>query len=84
MGAARYPEEFKQDAVELVRSSGRTVGSAGRELGVDPESPWQWVRRAQALTARGGESVTPSEWEELRRLRKPVRELEILRKAAQH
>jgi transposase len=89
VGAARYSEEFKRDAVELVRSTGRTVGSVARELGVNPESLRQWVRRAGAAAGGGGgESVTPSEREELRRLRKQVRELElemeILRKAAQY
>ncbi|MEV6109368.1 transposase [Streptomyces sp. NPDC051940] len=44
MGAGRYPEEFKRDAVELVRTSGRTVGSVARELGVNPESLRQWMR----------------------------------------
>jgi transposase len=88
VGAARYPEEFKRDAVELVRSSGRTVGSVARELGVNPESLRQWVRRAEAPAGGGGDAVTPSERDELKRLRKQVRELElekeILRKAAQY
>jgi transposase len=88
MGAARYSEEFKRDAVELVRSSGRTVGSVAKELGVNAESLRQWVRRAQADAGAGGDAVAPSEREELRRLRKQVRELElekeILRKAAQY
>lgn len=89
MGAARYPEEFKRDAVELVRSTGRTVGSVARELGVNPESLRQWVRRAEAAVGGGSrDAVTPSERDELKRLRKQVRELElekeILRKAAQY
>ncbi|WTA24476.1 IS3 family transposase (plasmid) [Streptomyces sp. NBC_00853] len=87
MGAARYSEEFKRDAVELVLSTGRTVGSVAKELGVNGESLRQWVRKAQP-TADGGDAMTPSEREELKRLRKQVRELElereILRKAAQY
>ncbi|MEV6107097.1 transposase [Streptomyces sp. NPDC051940] len=89
MGAVRYPEEFKRDAVELVRSTGRTVGSVARELGVNPESLRLWVRKAEGPAGGGdGEVVTPSERAELKRLRKQVRELElekeILRKAAQY
>jgi transposase len=89
VGAARYPEEFKRDAVELVRSTGRTVGSVAKELGVNPDSLRQWVRRAEAAAGGGsGDAVTPSERDELKRLRKQVRELElekeILRKAVQY
>ncbi|MFB6878050.1 transposase [Streptomyces sp. NPDC056323] len=36
--AKRYPDEYKRDAIELVRSSGRTVTEAARELGVSSES----------------------------------------------
>lgn len=91
MGAARYPEEFKRDAVQLVLSSGRSIGSVAKELGVNTESLRQWVRRARPATGGGGgggDAVTPAEREELKRLRRQVRELElekeILRKAAQY
>lgn len=48
VGAARYPEEFKRDAVELVRSSGRTPTEVARELGVSPEGLRNWVNQAKA------------------------------------
>ncbi|MFC8583688.1 IS3 family transposase [Streptomyces sp. NPDC057217] len=90
MGTARYSGEFKRDAVALVESSGRRIGSVARELGVNPESLRQWVARSRAEAAAsgaGGEGpLSPAEREELRSLRKQVRELElereILRKAA--
>lgn len=86
MGAARYPEEFKRDAVELVLSTGRSIGSVANELGVNTESLRQWVRGTQPASGGDGFAVTPAEREELMRLRKQVRELEkeILRKAAQY
>lgn len=92
MGTARYSGEFKRDAVALVESSGRRVSTVARELGVNPESLRQWVAQARAAAAAsgtGGEGpLTPAEREELRRLRRQVRELElekeILRKAAQY
>ncbi len=92
MGTARYSGEFKRDAVALVESSGRRIPSVARELGVNPESLRQWVARSQAEAAVSGADgegpLTPAEREELRRLRKQVRELElekeILRKAAQY
>ncbi|MFJ7969656.1 transposase [Streptomyces sp. NPDC096324] len=34
----RYSGEYKWDAIELVRSSGRTVTEVARELGVSSES----------------------------------------------
>ncbi|CAB61796.1 MULTISPECIES: transposase [Streptomyces] len=37
----RYLEEYKRDAIELVRSSGRTVTEAARELGISRSEPFQ-------------------------------------------
>ncbi|GAA1351625.1 transposase [Streptomyces beijiangensis] len=89
MAVTRYSEEFKRDAVGLVESSGRSVNSVAKELGINTESLRKWVLRARSGTGGGdGEAVTPAEREELKRLRKQVRELElekeILRKAAQY
>jgi transposase len=91
---SKYPEQFRQDAVELVRSSGRTLRDVGRELGVNHETLRNWVnaaKRAEQSVCGGGdrgEEVSAGEREELRRLRKKVAELElekeILRKAAQY
>ncbi|AJF63219.1 transposase [Streptomyces vietnamensis] len=90
MGTARYSGEFKRDVVALVESGGRRIGAVARELGVNPESLRQWVARSRAEAATSGEGgegpLSPAEREELQRLRKQVRELElereILRKAA--
>lgn len=89
VGTARYSEEFKQDAIKLVASTGRSVNSVAKDLGVNTESLRKWVRAAEdAEVGGGGEPVTPAEREELKRLRKQVRELElekeILKKAAQY
>ena len=94
---SKYPEEFRRDAVELVRSSPhRTLREVGRELGVNHETLRNWVnaaKRAEAVGGggSGGDRSSASERErdeELRRLRKKVAELElekeILRKAAQY
>ena len=70
-------EQFRKDAVDLVRSSDRPLRG--------------WVRAEQRKTAVGRPAepeLTISEREELRKLRARVRELElekdILRKAAQY
>jgi transposase len=89
--SSKFPEQFRKDAVELVRSSDRPLRQVARELGVNHETLRNWVRtaeRAEAAAQQGGVSsgVSASEQEELRALRKRVAELElekeILRKAA--
>ncbi|MFI1997081.1 transposase [Actinoplanes sp. NPDC020271] len=92
---SKYPEQFRKDAVDLVRTSGRTIRDVGRELGVNHETLRNWVSAAKraehgpAVVDGGvGGQVSPAEREELNRLRKKVAELElekeILRKAAQY
>ena len=89
---SKYSEDFRRDAVELVRSSGRTLRDVGRELGVNHETLRGWVSAAKRAdeqragrSADGGE-LSGAERDELRRLRRKVAELElekeILRKAA--
>ncbi|MGW0564805.1 transposase [Streptomyces sp. NPDC003016] len=83
----RYSEEFKRDAVTLVRSSGRTVTGVAKDLGVSAEGLRNWVRQDQTDRGQGTpDELTRAEREELRRLRKLAREqgetIEMLRKAA--
>jgi transposase len=89
---SKYSEDFRRDAVELVRSSGRTLRDVGRELGVNHETLRGWVSAAKRAdeqrAGRGvdGGQLSCAERDELRRLRRKVAELErekeILRKAA--
>jgi transposase-like protein len=44
----RYSDEYKRDAIELVRSSGRTVTDVARQLGVSSQSLHGWVKKATA------------------------------------
>lgn len=81
-----YPEEFRREAVELVRtSSDRSVPEIAKELGISAQSLRNWVRQEEVdRGARHG--LSTDEREELRRLRRENRRLaqerEILRKAA--
>jgi len=80
-----YPEQFRREAIELAKKSGRPISEIAKDLGVTEQSLRNWVRQADVDAGRahglGGE-----EKEELRRLRREVRvlreEREILKKAA--
>ncbi|WP_328901513.1 transposase [Streptomyces sp. NBC_00441] len=84
----RYSAEYKRDAIELVRSSGRTVTEVARELGVSSESLRGWVKKARAAESAPATPAPQGEDdrdEELKRLRKltveQAKTIEILKKA---
>lgn len=74
----RYTEEFRRDAVALVRSSGRTIAEIARELGINDTTLGNWVRddRKQSRSAGLPPGQEDAELEENRRLRKRIAELE--------
>ncbi len=80
-----YSLEFRQEAVRLLRSSGRSVPQLAAELGCSPQSLRNWTRQLDVDDGRR-DGVSRDEREELRRLRRENRilteEREILRKAA--
>jgi transposase len=77
--------EFRREAVQLLRSSGRSVPQLAAELGCSPQSLRNWSRRLDVDDGRQP-GVSSDEREELRRLRRENRilteEREILKKAA--
>jgi transposase len=81
-----YPEEFRRDAVALVRSSEKSIAQLAAELGVSPQSLRNWAKQVQADAGARRDGLTSDEREELRRLRRENRRLEqerdILKKAA--
>jgi transposase len=80
-----YSKEFKREAVQLLRSSGRPVPQLAKELGVSQGSLRNWASQHDVDEGKA-EGLSSAERDELRRLRRELRtvteEREILRKAA--
>jgi transposase len=70
-----YPEEFRREAVELVRS-GRSVSDVAASLCCSKQALSTWVKRYQLDHGERDDGLTTDEREELRLLRRKVRRLE--------
>jgi transposase len=79
-----YSREFKEEAVRLLRSSGRSVAQLAEELGVAQQSLRGWVSRA-GIEEGKKPGLIAEEREELRRVRREnkilIEEREMLKKA---
>lgn len=82
VGRKGYPREFRQEAVRLVRESGKPLKNIAKDLGIGAETLRLWVKAEQDEAS----GLTLAEREELIRLRREVKilreEREILKKAA--
>jgi len=78
----KFTKQFKREAVQLLRTSGKNQTQMARELGVATSVLGAWIAMVQAEEKTG---LTPDELEELKRLRKDnarlQMEVEILGKA---
>jgi transposase len=70
-----YPDEFRREAVGLLRS-GRSVPDVAESLGVSQQTLRNWSKQEQADRGERQDTLTSAEREELRELRKRVRRLE--------
>jgi transposase len=82
-----FTPEFKAGAVRLVLDEGKTAAEVSRDLGLTSSSIRTWVNQARVDRAQGETGpLTTEERQELWKLRKQVRQLEmereILKKAA--
>jgi len=71
-----YTEEFKTEAVHLLKESGKTIVAVSRDLGIHPNLLSRWRQEEHHAAARGT-TRTALKAEELVKLK---RENEILRK----
>jgi transposase len=85
-----YPEEFKLEALELFKNSGKSAGQIERELGITPGLLVKWKARFQAIENGVKEmNLEPTDLEaakrEIKRLKRKLAEVEeereILKKA---
>lgn len=78
----KFSKQFKREAVQLLRTSGKNLSQVSRELGVGVSTFAAWVSMVEAEEKTG---LSPDELEELKRLRKEnarlQMEVEILGKA---
>ena len=79
-----FSKQFKGAAVELVRSSGKTIAEVARDLDLTESALREWVRRADVDDGHR-DGLTTAEREELTGLRKENRvlreERDILKRA---
>lgn len=84
-----YTDEFKREALELLKSSGKIAGQLERELGITPGMLLKWRAKYQVVTnEREAPRLDPSDLEaarkEIQRLQRELREMaeerEILKK----
>lgn len=71
-----YTREFKLEAVQLVKSSGKPLSQIARDLGVSETALYNWCKQLaeQGQQAFPGSGHQTAEQEEIRRLQ---RELEV-------
>lgn len=76
----KFTAEFKAEVVALCRQGDRSIPDIARDLGLTESSVRNWVKQADTDEGKGPEgALTTAEKEEVRRLRKEVRQLRMER-----
>ena len=65
----KFSDEFKRDAVEIVRTSGESIAGVARELGIYDSSLGNWVKQDQ-IDRGEREGLSSDEQQELLELRR--------------
>jgi transposase len=81
-----YPEEFRREAVKLVRLMGKSQRQVAEDLGISDVTLRNWIKQAERDEGKRPDGLSTDEREELARLRRENQTLrmerEILKKAA--
>ena len=76
MGQSKFTDEFKAEAVRLLKQSGKPIGKLVKTVGVTAKTLREWERQADADAGNGMPGIlTTAEKQELSSLRKECREL---------
>ena len=76
----QFDDEFKREAVRLVKAGGKTIAAIARDLGISSSTLHTWKNRSVEMPS--GEIITNSEITQLKRELAHVKmERDILKKA---
>ena len=76
----KFDDEFKREAVRLVKAGGKTIAAIARDLGITPSTLHTWKNKSVEMP--DGEIITNSEITRLKRELADVKmERDILKKA---
>jgi transposase len=83
---SNFTQEFKQEAVELLRSSGKTSLEIANDLGINRDNLLRWNRELEDEKRKTGTvTINPEDIDEIKKLKKEMailkQERGILKKA---
>jgi transposase len=83
MSKKQYTEEFKEEAIRLIRERGESVGRVSERLGVTKNTLYKWNNRSNRAEIGGDNNELIKENKRLlKALRLAEEERDILKKAA--
>jgi len=83
---SNFTQEFKKEAVELLRSSGKTSLEIAKDLGINRDNLLRWNRELEDEERKTGTvTINPEDIDEIKKLKKEMailkQERDILKKA---
>jgi len=74
----RYPPEFRRRVLELIRS-GQSIHATALKFDISRQTVMNWLRQDDLDSGRSSDGATTAESQEVARLKRRVRELELER-----